>query len=313
MSVLSTILAKLAGVFEDPTGLARPLWRDYSKYQLKVDFNVARSIGVLGMAARSSISWGYTDPWFHTNYTGAKEVGMYRTSYHVLYPSEPVQRQADNWFRIHPEIDVIPRVLDLELGQNQLWSTIANKTREMSNIVLARDGVRPIIYSRYLLINQWLSSWSAEELNDHWYWLAQYSWAGYREHAGPPVLPRRVDRGRILLHQTSDHKLAPAGEVASKAVDWDRWEIGNEAQMHQFIAAAFGGTQPPPVIEPPPVVIPAYSVKVTANVLNVREKANANSADLGELIKNSVVPVSVESGDWLKIKGWIHKNYTTKV
>ncbi|MCK4820970.1 hypothetical protein KA005_34715, partial [bacterium] len=255
------------------------------------------------------------DPWFHTNYAGAKDVGMYRSSYHVLYPSEPVQRQADNWFRIHPEIDVMPRVIDLELGQNQLWTTIAKKTKEMSNIVLARDGIRPIIYSRYRLIDQWLSSWSKEELNDHWYWLAQYSWLGYKEHAGPPMLPKRVDRGRVLMQQTSDHKLAPAGEVASKAVDWNRFEIGNEAQMHQFIAAAFGGTVPP--VEPPPVDPPvetiAYSVRVTANVLNVRDKASSSSDDLGELTKDSVVPISVEKGDWLKIRGWIHKNWVTKV
>ena len=158
MSVLNTALAKLANVFEDPTGLDRPLWRDYSKYQGQVNFDIARNVGVKGMAARCAISWGYTDPWFQRNWDEAGRVGMYRTSYHVLYPSESVQKQADNWFRVHPTLDVIPRDIDLELGQNQLWSTIANKTREMSNIVLARDGVRHIIYSRYRLIDQWLSS-----------------------------------------------------------------------------------------------------------------------------------------------------------
>lgn len=311
MSILNVPLAKIAGVFEDPTGTARPLFRDYSKYQQKVNFDIAKSIGVQGMAARCGISWGYTDPWFQRNWDESGRVGIYRTSYHVLYPSESVIRQADNWFRIHPKIDILPRVIDLELGQNQLWATIARKTKEMSDIVLERDGVRPIIYSRYRIIDQWLSAWPVELLNDHWYWLAQYSWFGYREHAGPPTLPKRVARGRVLLHQTSDHKLAPPGEVASKSVDWDRWEIGNEAQMHQFISAAFGGdTTPPP---PPPPEPTSYSVRVTANVLNVREKASASSTDLGELIKNSVVPISVESGDWLKIKGWIHKNYTTKV
>ena len=311
MSILNVPLSVIAGVFEDPTGTSRPLWRDYSRYQKEVNFDIAKSIGVKGMAARAGISWGYTDPWFQRNWDEAGRVLVYRTSYHVLYPSESVLRQADNWFRIHPKIDVMPRVIDLELGQNQLWATIARKTKEMSDIVLERDGVRPIIYSRYRLIDQWLSSWPVELLNDHWYWLAQYSWFGYREHAGPPTLPKRVDRGRVLMQQTSDHKLAPPGEVESKAVDWDRWEIGNEAQMHQFIKAAFGGDTPPPV-DPPPEPT-AYSVRVTANVLNVRERASASSPDLGELMKNSVVPVSVESGDWLKIKGWIHKNYTTKV
>jgi hypothetical protein len=308
-----TILAKLAGLFEDPTGLDRPLWRDYSKYQGQVNFQIARNVGVLGMAARAGISWGYVDPWYATNWNGAGDVGMYRTSYHVLYPSEDVKRQFDNWIKIHPKIEIIPRVIDLELGQNQLWATIAKKTREMSQRVADHDGVRPIIYTRYTLVDQWLSSWTTEELNNHFWWLAQYSWYGYKEHAGPPTLPKRVDRNRVILHQTSDHKLAPAGEVQSRAVDWDRWEIGNETQMRQWIAAAWGGSVEP---TPPPVEPPeegGYSVKITAGALNVREKPDATSADLGELLKDSVVPIATESGDWLKIKGWIHKDWTQKV
>lgn len=307
-----SVLARLAGLFEDPTGLERPLWRDYSKYQGQVNFEVARNVGVLGMAARAAISWGYTDPWFQRNWDESQKVGIYRTSYHVLYPSESVARQAENWFRVHPKIDVIPRVIDLELGQNQLWSTIGNKTWEMAQRVADHDGVLPIIYSRYRLIDQWLGGWSEDRLNSFFYWLAQYSWAGYREHAGPPTLPKRVKRERVILHQTSDHKLAPAGEVASKAVDWDRWEIGNEAEMHQLIAALWGGSTQPTPPPPPPNDGYLYRVKVTANALNVRKTPNGE--DLGELIKNSVVPVSVENGDWLKVgPAWIHKDWVVKV
>jgi len=312
MSALDTILAKLASLFEDPTGLERPLWRDYSRYQEIVNFDVAKSNGVLGMFARAGISWGYTDPWFHTNWGAAGEAGMYRSSYHVLYPSEPVAKQAENWFRIHPTIDVIPRAIDLELGQNQLWATIANKTWEMSERVADHDGVRPIIYTRYLLANQWLSSWTTEMLNEHYWWLAQYLYDRRREHAGPPTLPNRINRNRVLLHQTADKKVAPAGEVTgSIAVDWDRWEIGNETQMRQWIAAAWGGPVEPPEPPPPPEFEP-YSVRITADVLNIREQADAASADLGELLKGSVVPISVERGDWLKLRGWIHKKWTQK-
>ena len=65
----------------DPTGIDRPLWRDYSRYQVKVNFDVAKANGVLGMAARAGISWGYTDPWFETNWNGAGQAGMYRINY----------------------------------------------------------------------------------------------------------------------------------------------------------------------------------------------------------------------------------------
>jgi len=288
------------------TGLARPLWRDYSRYQGMVNFDIAKANGVLGMVARAGISWGYTDPFFETNWVGAGKVDMRRSSYHVLYPSESVIRQADNWYRIHPEREVIPRVIDLELHTDQSWKRIADQTWAMSQLVKSRDGIRPIIYSRYLLINQWLQSWTTEMLNDHYYWLAQYSWFGYREHAGPPTLPNRVRRDRVVLHQTSDHKAPFPGEVQSKSVDWDRWEIGNEEQMNQWIDVAWGeGPEPPPV---PPAGI--KEVKVTASALNIRADADASSKDIGTLVGGSTVPVEGDDGDWLKLyPGWIHGNF----
>ena len=294
----------------DPTGTDRPLWRDYSRYQAVVNFDVAKANGVLGMAARAGISYGYTDPWFETNWNGAGQVGMYRTSYHVIYPDQDIVKQADNWYRIHPVLEDIPRVIDLELDQNQSANKIADQTWGMSEIVLARDGKRPILYSRYLIINQWLQSWTETMLNEHYWWLAQYSWFGYREHAGPPTLPRNVLRNRVVLHQTSDHKLAPSGEVQSKSVDWDRWEIGNETEMHKWIDDTWGeGSGPPPI--PAPGI---KQVKVTASALNVRKEADAGSADIGTLIGGSVVPVDGEFGDWLQLHpGWIHKDYVVPV
>ena len=294
----------------DPIGTDRPLWRDYSRYQVIVNFDVAKANGVLGMAARAGISWGYTDPFFETNWNGAGQAGMYRTSYHVLYSDQDIVRQADNWYRIHPELEVIPRVIDLELDRNQPYSKIADQTWGMSELVFARDGVRPIIYSRYRLIDLWLQSWTPEMLNDHYWWLAQYSWFGFREHAGPPTLPKRLHRDRVVLHQTSDHKLAPPGEVQSKSVDWDRWEIGNEEEMHQWIKDTWGeGSEPPP-----PPALGIKEVKVTASALNIRAAADAGSKDIGTLVGGSIVPIDGEDGDWLQLHpGWIHGDYVSPV
>jgi hypothetical protein len=296
----------------DPTGTDRPLWRDYSRYQVMVNFDIAKANGVLGMAARAGISYGYIDPFFATNYKGAGNVEMYRTSYHVLYPDQPVVKQADeSWYKAHPAIDIIPRVIDLELDRSQPWTKIADQTWAMSELVLSRDGVRPIIYSRYLLINQWLQSWTSEMLNDHYWWLAQYSWFGYREHAGPPTLPKLVRRDRVILHQTSDHKLAPPGEVQSRAVDWDRWEIGNEQEMHTWISENWGGASPPP---PPPPAPYIERVKVTASALNIRSEPSADAEDIGTLQAGTDVTITEKTGVWLKLKiGWIHGDYTEPV
>lgn len=241
--------------FEDPEGLLRPLWRDYSRWQGKIAFDIAAANGVLGYAARSTISWGYQDPWFPRNWAEGKPLGMYRTSYHVLYPGESVIAQADNWYKVHPEIDLIPRVIDFELGHDIPYPKIAEALWNLSNVVLARDGVRPIIYTRYLLVNSWLASWSTEMLNEHYWWFAQFLWDRTREHPGEPTLPERVTEDRVILHQTADKKVGFSGEVESGSVDWDRWEIGNASEMHEWIDGVWGdGVVDPPDPPAPPVI-----------------------------------------------------------
>jgi hypothetical protein len=79
--------------------------------------------------------------------------------------------------------------------------------------------------------------------------------------------------------------------------------------MHQWIAGAWDGEAYPP----PPPSGHIERVKVTASALNVRERPEATSADLGELIKNSVVPIKEVNGPWKKLTGWIHGDYTEPV
>lgn len=314
------LITALLSTFEDPVGTSRPLWRDYSSYQIKPNFDVAHANGVLGMAARAGISYGYVDSFFENNWNEAGRVGMYRTSYHVLYPSQPAIKQADSWYKVHPNIEVIPRVIDLELSTGQTPQKIADVTWQMSEIVYERDGVRPIIYARYMLIQDWLKYWTSAMLAAHYYWLAQYRTLRYIEHAGPPTLPKWTDgtnmisRAQVVLHQTADKKAPFTGELpvvgASKSVDWDRWELGNEAEMHQWIKAAWGeGIEPPP--PPPPGV--QKQVKVTATALNIREESNATSKDIGTLVGGSDVPVYETNGVWYRIGGWIHGDYTRDI
>ena len=235
----------LAYLFEDPIGLSRPLWRDYSRWQGMVDFSIATANTVLGMAARSTISWGYQDAWFPRNWSESKSYGMYRTGYHVIYPDQPVVRQTDNWYNVLPEIDIVPRVIDMEKENGMSAGAIAASMWSMSELVKSRDGIRPIIYSRKGLIDRWLEGWTEEMLNDHYWWLAQYRYLPI-EHAGPPDLPNRIRRDRVILHQTADRKPGFLGEVQSRSVDWDRWEIGNEIEMHQWIAQTWKGELPIP-------------------------------------------------------------------
>ena len=328
MPTVNEILGTLTSPLEDLVGLDRPLMRDIARYQLYYDHDVGAANGVLGLFVRCGISYGYHDPFFKTNYNGA-EGKMYRTSYHVLYPSQSVVKQADQvWYDEHPVLDVMPRCMDLELSNDEYWKKIGDVAWDMSELVYARDGHRPIIYSRYKLIENWLRHWTPEMLNAHYYILAQYRYARWIEHAGPPTIPKYVlggnqevgkemfNRNRILLHQTADKKAPFPGEVptpyAGKSVDWDRWELGNEEEMHQWIKTAWGeGSAPPP---PPP---PGDIVEVTTAALNVRGGPSTTYAVKGSLKNGMVLTVAERAGAWIKIgelkDSWVHGDYTEDI
>jgi hypothetical protein len=226
--------------FENPVGLDRPLWKDYSIYDGLVDFGVAKLSGVLGFANRCTMGWSGVDERFPINYQKGGDQGLYRTSYSILYPSLNVERQMDHWFKHHPNIDRIPRVLDAELQDGQTDARVGETIWEAAEIIKDYDGVYPWIYSRYRLLNKWLKYWTQDMVESLFYWGARYLWDRTREHPGPPYYEPAMTNVTIpetnwILHQTADKK--PTPETSRGYVgDWDRWELGNEAQMHQWIA-----------------------------------------------------------------------------
>lgn len=237
------------------TNEARALARDISRWQFPWDPGVSADGGAGLVAMRSTISWGYRDPHFAAYWEAAAErFAGRRTSYHVIYPDQAVSRQLDNWYAAHPEIDVIPRVIDLELDRGMHPASIGAATQVMTEVVAERDGVRPIIYTRYRLANEWLRNWEDEFLRGQFFWLAQYLTDRATEHPGPPTLPDRVLADRALLHQTADKKPGFPGEVGSPTVDWDRWchvdpDTGGISDMGEFIAREWGGGDPGPTLE----------------------------------------------------------------
>lgn len=60
----------------------------------------------------------------------------------------------------------------------------------------------------------------------------------------------------------------------------------------------------------------SYKVKVTADVLNIRQQPNADSNKVGSVKKGDVYTIVDTDGDWGHLKsgaGWIHLGYTSRV
>lgn len=229
------------------SGTVRPLWRDTSIYQGKWNADIAYFNGVVGHIGRAGHGL-VADPTFLTNYTNSGNVGMYHSSYYAIDPQYPPTTQLDIWYRQHPKLDIIPRVIDMEISGGLSANRIGEIIWNVVEIIKWRDGVYPILYSRKNLIDPWLAAWTAEQLNTLYYWLARYMSTG-AEDPGPPPQPNRLRIERVIMHQTSDHKVDFPGEAASLSIDWDRWMIGDLAQMRNWIHNTWGGGEPQPTWE----------------------------------------------------------------
>lgn len=283
-------------------GVVRPLWRDYSYWQYPVDFGVAVANDVEGACLRAGIGSTYVDPRFAPMWEAAKNHGgLYLHSYLALRPDQDVVAQADTWYRTNPELyQMIPRVIDLERQDGQSYQVIADKCWQLSEIVESRDGVRPIIYSRYMLVNLWLSSWTSDMHNEHWWWLAQYLIDRTQEHPGPPTLPNKVREDRVWLHQTADKKADFYGECGgSKSVDWNRMTQCETWEVDDWIALNFQDDAPNP---PPPSNQMTFIVQT--DTLNVREGPSTGYAIVRKLSKgDQVIVVDVDgSSAWARLE-----------
>lgn len=215
---------------------------DLSKYNTSADGKklvnfdtiAAHSPKVSFIGMRTSISWGYQDPWFSYYFQEAARIGRVRMPYHVIYPGESPANQMDNFFRILGEIDfkTVPLVLDLEIDHGYTPSRITQTTAECIRIITTRTGRIPIIYSRALWVNQFLRVAALPPV--HW-WLAQYrySWPFplfTPEFPCPPTLPPGVSSWSF--HQTCQRG-ASIGATAMHYMDYNRFN-GSEQELNQF-------------------------------------------------------------------------------
>lgn len=226
----------------------RPFGIDVCNYEGQIDYAklVAYVPKVQFLGARASISFGYQDSFFARNKSECLARNIPFMAYHVIYPKQSALSQMDNFYRVAGNSR---KVLDFELAGDggadpvpASPSVQAAILKACSDICLSRDGIRPIIYSRRLLMNAWLVGWTSALLNEHYWWLAEYMIDTAAEHPGPVTLPNRILRGSIIIHQTSDHKSnLGMGVPVKKATDTDRW-VGPMS-----IAQFFGAVAPPPI------------------------------------------------------------------
>ena len=234
-----------------------PLWYDVSSHQGEIKYaKLAEGPKVHGIISRAGVGLN-KDVQFARNWEKAGEYVRYRSSYWAIWPELDCGLQLDRWYEQCPTIDVLPRWIDLEHladmdADGDLdsadYKRIADIIWDWSCSILIRDKFRPWIYSRKEILDKILASWTDEQINAHYYDLAEYNNYRNKEEDGLN-LPNRVLLKNCVLKQTADQippdplGLAPE----SAALDRDRWLLGDEAQMYDWIADMYGGV----VVNPP--------------------------------------------------------------
>lgn len=90
---------------------------------------------------------------------------------------------------------------------------------------------------------------------------------------------------------------------------WQHTDAGSVPGISGRVDISRGGTQNWKDLQVPAQHVYPVQKKVTANVLNIRKEPTASSADLGDLIKGSVVTIDREENGFGHIEGWISMKY----
>ncbi len=208
---------------------------DESRYQPDTDYAVMGSAPIPPVfgAARSSISYGYTDPWLGHHLRGFKSIGVNeRLAYHVLYPNEDPLAQVKRAVKALVDNDIDPATVvpveDAELVHGASAWTITNKIERMLRMYEdSAFGRQPVIYTR----PQWVSAHMlpiADWYEDVIWWMAAYTFTG--REANEALLVNNMERycpaiplENVLFFQTSERGKGKAYGAKSESIDYDRF------------------------------------------------------------------------------------------
>lgn len=292
-----------------------PYGVDISAYQGQIDFSkLLPKIDFL--AARATISWGYSDKWFSRNRQMSESKPF--VAYHVLYPGENINSQADNLLRVAPPDKHIRYCIDSELDHGFSKGIITKAIRDISERMKRETGHYPMQYSRASWLNQFVSITDLPVLD---WWLAQYLRATdgvtyTPEHQGPPTLPKGVNTW--LIHQTGERGNGAEHGVpasANRFIDTNRWNGSKDDILKYFGYKSEPEPDPePPVIIPEPAKQKAQVYAWATPYVNVRNKPSTSGTVVGKNYPNDIVDVVRNDGEWLALlNGYSMSKYYERI
>jgi lysozyme len=282
---------------------------DVSKWQGTMDWNIALSAGIrfaIIKAGGASKYGNYPDPQFERNAAECAALSIPVGYYWYFYPTiDPIEQADYFWELVKGKPRNLPLVLDLENSQNLTPKELTNRAGAFTRRMFELSSEFPMLYSRSTFLHEntiYADFWSQMEL-----WIARYTvkrkpWSNPGDSS--LVTPPYWDDWVFWQHSNGGNGRGAEFGADSKSIDLNYFN-GDEAAFELN-----AGLVPEPI---PVGIVPIETVEVLATVLNIRALPDVNSADLGNLLKGCTVPVTAIEGDWKKIEGWIHGDYTQRV
>ena len=286
---------------------------DVSKWQGKMNWKKAHKAGIhfaFIKAGGAGYYGNYEDIQFKRNADECAKHSIPVGYYWYFDPTIDAIDQADYfWELVKSKPRNLPLVLDLETSKGLSAKKVTNQAVSFSLRLKEHSKRYPILYSRASFLNvSTVKSphWSKMEL-----WVARYTvrrkpWGNSGDSSS--LKPAHWDQWVFWQYSADGNGRGAEFGAESKSIDLDYF-IGNAESFSQYT----GVVVEPIEVAPEPVgvgILPIQTVEVTATALNLRALPDANSDDLGELVKASKVSVTKTDGVWMKIEGWIHGGYT---
>jgi len=250
---------------------------DVSHWNTEPDWVALRASGIEFVILKATEGNWYTDTVALGWYQRAIDAGLVVFFYHFFRGNRSGDEQALYFLDKTKVIrEQIPTRLfgDFETGDGVSISTRQNRAYQFLNRVQIETGDLPGMYSSAYL-------WQSLFGNPAW----GYSYIGWTAHwsaAENPLIPGGWDSTKTLFWQNGiypSHSWIPPMSGTVGSIDHNYF-FGSRKELEQF--AGYEVTPIPPVVEEPIGII-----RVTANVLNVRQEPKVGSADWGDIVNPS--------------------------
>lgn len=255
---------------------------DVSRWQGLIDWSQVAGAGYEFAAVRATVGDFLQDPFFEENYNNAVSAGLLITAYHVHVPNRPAQAQIDLLFQtLDGRRADLPLVMDVERVDGKTRAEITRSLKTCLRLVAEEDQRRPIIYTAnwFWTTNlQRSNEWKKNDL-----WIANYG-------VNAPAIPPDWETWKLWQH--TDRGSVPG--VSSARTDLN-WFNGSKTELLDYAGIDLDLRLPP--------VPPAQAI-VEVVRLTFRNGPGMNFADLGDLIRDQILGISLVDGDdvWIEFE-----------